>query len=217
LLSASVDKLKSLSASLKNTIIGMVAPNSDAVNRQNAQAFIATALILAKSGMAGSIDETKLNDALGVVAKPSEALFSTFEDYQRDFLKTSIDISNLSEEAESQATKAVSQLDVAKSQLEAITKGYEAENLRLDTLITTAQEQLDAINGTTIAVMSIADALKNMGGSMDTLNARQNPVESMYENFLGRSSDQGGKDFWNNSIANGGTLSGTATGFVNSI
>jgi hypothetical protein len=216
LLSASVDKLKSLSTSLKNALAGMVAPNSDAVNRKNAQAFIATALILAKSGMAGSIDETKLNDALGVVAKPSEALFSTFEDYQRDFLKTSIDISNLSDATESQATKAMTQLDVAKAQLEAITTGYEAENLRLDAILTSAQDQIDAINGTTIAVMSIADALKNLGGSLSTLDARQNPVDSMYKNLLGRQSDTAGADYWKSNLASGSSPSDIAGGFVSS-
>jgi tape measure domain-containing protein len=216
LLSTSVDKLKSLSTSLKNALAGMVAPNSDAVNRKNAQAFIATALILAKSGMAGSIDEAKLNDALGVVAKPSEALFSTFEDYQRDFLKTSIDISNLSDATESQATKAMTQLDVAKAQLEAITTGYEAESLRLDAILTSAQDQIDAINGTTIAVMSIADALKNLGGSLSTLDARQNPVDSMYKNLLGRESDTAGADYWKSNLASGSSPSDIAGGFVTS-
>ena len=219
LLSTSVDKLKSLSTSLKNALAGMVAPNSDAVNRKNAQAFIATALILAKTGMAGSIDEDKLNDALGTVAKPSEDLFATFEDYQRDFLKTAIDISNLSEEAESQATKAVSQLDVAKSQLEAITKGYEAENLRLDALITTAQEQLDAINGTTTAVMSIANALSNFEHAstvLDTTKTTQDPIESMYIKLLDRTSDAGGKQYWQDDLARGKTLSDIAGNFVKS-
>jgi hypothetical protein len=215
-LTSSVAKLTSLSNALKNSLRGMSAAGSESTNRINAQSFIASALKMARSGKAESIDETQLNDALSVIAKPSELLFATFEDYQRDFLKTAIDISNLSDETASQTSKAVSQLDVAKSQLEAIKTANEAENLRLDAILTSAQDQLDAINGTTIAVMSVAEAITNLSANLSVLNARQNPVESMYQNFLGRASDQSGKDFWNNSIANGSTINDTAAGFVKS-
>jgi hypothetical protein len=212
-LSTSVSKLSSLSASLKSALNSMVAPNSEAINRKNAQAFITSALAMAKAGNAGAIDEAKLNDALSIVAKPSEALFSTFEDYQRDFLKTSINISELSDATASQASKAVSQLDVAKSQLEAIKTGYEKEVARLDAIISNAQLQIDAINGTTTAVLSIAAALSALAAAA-TLSqsvapaagaATSSSIAGDYQSILGRAPDAAGLSYWTGQAARGMT------------
>jgi hypothetical protein len=170
-LTTTVTKLTALSNMLKNSLKGMSVAGSESTNRSTAQAFIANALGMAKSGQAGSIDETQLNDALGVIARPSEMLFATFEDYQRDFLKTAISISNLSDNLTSETSKAVSQLDVAKSQLEVLKDTYAAENLRLDEIIRSAQEQIDAVNGTTVAVMTVSAALTGLAAAIAALAA----------------------------------------------
>lgn len=180
-LTASVTKLTSLSNMLKNSLKSMSVAGSEATNRATAQAFITDALRMAQSGKAGSIDETQLNDALGVVAKPSELLFATFEDYQRDFLKTAISVSNLSDALTSEKSKAVSQLDVAKSQLEVLKDTYTAENLRLDEIIRSAQEQIDAVNGTTVAVMTVTDAIVNLTAAILAMKQMQTPTAKTYK------------------------------------
>ncbi len=172
-LTAAVTKLTSLSNMLKNSLKGMSVAGSEATNRATAQEFIADSLRMAQAGQAGSIDEAKLSDALGVIARPSEMLFSTFEDYQRDFLKTAISVSNLSDNLASETSKAVSQLDVAKSQLEVLKDTYAAENLRLDEIIRSAQEQIDAVNGTTVAVMTVTDAIVSLTAAILAMKQMQ--------------------------------------------
>ena len=171
-LTTSVGKLSSIANTLKSTLnsLSLVAPKSEAINRAQAQATIASALILAKTGGVGAIDEAALNSALSTVAKPSESLFSTFTEYQKDFLQTSINISELSGLAGDQLSTGNEQLDAAKDQLKATHDLQNAAMSRLDKLIIGAQAQVDAANNTTIAVMSIADALagltKATGGTL---------------------------------------------------
>ena len=180
-ITASVSKLASISATLKNTLNGMVAPNSEAISRANAQATISASLILAKTGGVGKIDETALNNALGVVSKPSEALFSTFTDYQRDFLSTSNDIADLSNIAGSQLSTGNEQLDAAKATLTTLQDFQAAEMTRLDNIISSAQAQINAINGTTVAVMSISAALVGLASALGGQTLAQTPVQTLKE------------------------------------
>ena len=180
-ITASVSKLASISATLKSTLNGMIAPNSEAISRANAQATISSSLILAKTGGIGKIDEAALNNALGVVSKPSEALFSTFTDYQRDFLSTSIDIADLSKLAGDQLGSGNAQLDAAKETLTALQDFQASEMLRLDNIISSAQAQIDAINGTTTAVMSISAALAALALALGTQTLAQAPAPKLQE------------------------------------
>ena len=180
-ITASVSKLASISATLKSTLNGMIAPNSEAISRANAQATISSSLILAKTGGIGKIDEAALNNALGVVSKPSEALFSTFTDYQRDFLSTSIDIADLSKLAGDQLGSGNAQLDAAKATLTTLQDFQASEMLRLDNIISSAQAQINAINGTTTAVMTISAALAALALALGTQTLAQAPAQTLKE------------------------------------
>lgn len=165
-LGLSISKLSGLSNALKSTLNNLVMPGTEGAQRSVAQAQIATALAVAKAG--GVLpDEASLSNALSVVSKPSEALFSTFEDYQRDFFKTATDIADLNAIAETQLTDAQNQTDLLRKQLESLKLGFDAENLRLDGVITMAQAQIDAANGTTAAVMTIAQAISSLAAALN--------------------------------------------------
>jgi len=143
-------------------------------------------------------------------------LFATFSDYQKDFAVTAGTIAALSDAAASTTSKATSQLDVMKTQLQITKDGYDADIKALDTQIANAQAQIDAINGTTVAVMTVADAINNLGGSLAALSARKDPIGSMYQSLLGRTPDAAGSSFWNASMESGASLSTIASGFVGS-
>jgi tellurite resistance protein len=80
-----------VSTSLKSALDRLTIAGNESSDRAQAQAYLKTALIIAKAG-GGMPDEQKLGKALDELTKPSEALFSTFSDYQRDFYKTANDI-----------------------------------------------------------------------------------------------------------------------------
>ena len=107
-------------------------------DRQNAQAFLTSALAIAKAG--GSITNLAgMDKALADIAKPSENLYASFTDYAR---------------SQSQANDTITQLaDYADSQ------------------VSIAQQQLDAINGTTSAVQTLGGALSELVGAVNTRNS----------------------------------------------
>ncbi|MDO9141012.1 MAG: hypothetical protein Q7U38_11880 [Methylobacter sp.] len=176
-LSDSVGKLSSIAGKLKSTLDGMANPaDSGMIGRMVAQAVIRSSLELARTGQ-GFGDEEALTKALGVVSEPSEGLFGNFVDYQRDFLRTSIDISALSFIADEQLTTEELLLKTAKDSLETLKATYDGEMTRLDGILENAQAQIDAVNGVTVAVMTIHDALNNLAAALSTQKPAQAAVK----------------------------------------
>ena len=205
-LTKSAQRLTSITALLKNAIPDI--PGQEGASRIAGQATLSAALAAARAG--GVLpDEDTLRTALDAVAKPSEQLFSTFLDYQRDFIRTANDISNLSDIADWQKRKADLSVTTAQMALEQDRMAYEAELTRLDGILSGAQAQIDAVNGTTLAVMSIADALNalaaalGVAGAAKTAAGAANPTPGLYQKFLGRAPDKAGEAFYNNEIASG--------------
>jgi hypothetical protein len=188
-ISASVGSLQSLSNRLKSSLANPLA-GTDGQQRQSAQALIASVLAIAKSGGGLPKDTTALESALSTVSKPSQALFGSFEDYARDFYKTSTDIAALSDitdttltaqqqmlaqlEAQSAISKAAysSQAKLLKAQYDQAVKG-------LDTTLASAQKQLDALHGIDTSVLSVSAAIDRLAaalGAAKTTQATSNAV-----------------------------------------
>lgn len=87
-LGESVKTLESLNKSVDQTLKAMFGTEEFAhKNRTQAQSFIASAIGGFRStGKPG--DVAAIQEALSVIAKPSQDLFATFEDYQRDFFRS---------------------------------------------------------------------------------------------------------------------------------
>lgn len=171
-LSSSVSRLSSISSTLKNAVNRMSMPGNDAIERQQGQAFIGSALMIAR--LNGTLpDEAALNKALDAVSKPSENLFSTFADYQRDFYATANDIRELSGYAQSSLDYETEHLNALKAQLEATKSGYEAEISRLDNVLKSGRTQVDAVNGSTLAVLSVTDAIAALATAIDAQSQAQ--------------------------------------------
>jgi len=214
-LGASVSRLSGLSNALKAAINGMSLAGAESADRALAQAQISAALVIAKAG--GVLpDEAALSNALSVVAKPSEALFTNFVDYQRDFALTKNSIIDLNDVAERQLNKDTAQVDLLNAQLAATRAGYDAEMVRLDKIVSDAQAQIDAINGTTAAVLSVADAMANFkqaasvavpvvsgGSAPNALGASS--IADLYQINLGRAPDAAGLAYWTEQF--GGSIS----------
>jgi hypothetical protein len=142
-----VDKLRSLSDALQSSLNGRSVPGQFGADYAQAQSQIITEAVIARAG--GILpDVASLQNALSTVAQPTEQLFATFTDYQRDFLKTSNSIKDLADLTDVQ-------LSVEDRTLNVMKEGYTAEMSRLDGILSAAQLQIDAINGVNASVLSV--------------------------------------------------------------
>jgi hypothetical protein len=94
-LSDSVSKLRNLSETLHSWLDRLQKPGFEEFDRTQAQAQIKSVLAVARAG-GGLPINGEIDKSLDVLSRPSEHLFSTFVDYQRDFLLTANDIGALS-------------------------------------------------------------------------------------------------------------------------
>lgn len=136
-----VSKIRGLTDSLKQTLQSLRPIGSEGLDRTRAQQQIAQALAVARAGGALPAADD-LRNALSVVAKPSEELFGSFEDYLRDFYRTSVDISDLNTIAGQQLDSVQTQLDATIAVKDALDSANEANLARLDAM----KEALDTAN-----------------------------------------------------------------------
>ena len=88
-------------------------------DRQNAQAFLTSALAIAKAG--GSITNLDgMDKALADIAKPSENLYASFTDYARAQAEASATISQLADYADAQVSMAQKQIDAINGTTSAV-------------------------------------------------------------------------------------------------
>ena len=123
---------------------------SPKLTRVNAQANLRVLLALAKSsGVLPSTDA--LAPSLAALREPSEGLFTTFVDYQRDFLKTAKDIDDMSRLADKQVSIEQQTID------------------KLDAQLTAAKDQLDALKGVDTSVKDVTTAVNDFNKAMQDL------------------------------------------------
>ncbi len=193
---AIVAKHQALSSALRSTLDGMSVPGQELFGRQSAQAQIQAALAMAKAS--GSLpDADGLKRALSVVGQDASALFATQQDYLRDFYTTQNDIAALADITDST-------LSIEEKSL----KLLEEEGKRLDSILTSAQQQLDVLKGIDTSVLSVADAIAALGLSIasakgNAVVASAGAVNAQYQSVLGRAPDAAGMQFWQDQAAKG--------------
>ena len=168
--STSVGKLQALSDTLKSTLDSMRIGGSESTYRAAAQSQISAALASVRAGGALPVDG-QLDSALRTVSQPSEQLFSSFEDYARDFYKTANDIAALGDLTTVQLSAEEATQLILRSQLTALEDGFRKQNRALDDILSNAEEQLDAAKGIDNSVQSVADAVLGLGAILGALGA----------------------------------------------
>lgn len=206
---AAFNKLQSLSQALHSTLDSLQSPDQKASERAAAQAQIRAALAIANAG--GPLpDSDSLKNALSAVTQDASGQFSNYVDYMRDLAKTKSDIAQLAGITDDSLSVEQKSLDALKDQL-----------ARLDDIVANGQAQLDALNGQSIATLSLAQALAAFQGSITS--AQTNPVVSgtsiiagFYQDLLGRAPDQAGLQYWQDVLARGNSLDAIRSGFMDS-
>ncbi|NHZ34477.1 hypothetical protein [Massilia rubra] len=194
-----------LNTALASTVIESKA--FDGAQRRSAQELLARAAATTRGG--GTADIKGLDDALATIAKPSQQLFRTFEEWARDQARTGNTIAAL--QANAKAEIDVAELTVAAinrsvsaieggtaAELRLLKEQHEAAMAKQQLIIDSAKLQLDAALGLNTGILSVTEALKQFGTALTVVKTTQSPrtVEGLYEQILGRKGEQGGLDFW---------------------
>lgn len=204
---SSVEKLTDLSKTLHDAV-SAAAGDAGSLSRADGQAQIQAALAIARAG--GPLPTAdSLKDAIAAVSRDNMDDYSTFEDYQRDRLSSAIALNDLAKITDGQLDTATLQLNALqglRDQQEAI---YNAEVARLDSIVATAQMQVDAVKGVDISVQTVQAAvmgLQSILGSVSTQMSAAATIAQQYQSSLGRAPDAEGYAFWQNAAATGTSL-----------
>ncbi|WP_312487772.1 DUF4214 domain-containing protein [Massilia timonae] len=192
----SVQRIQALSQSLRSALDGMMVQGREAEDRQAAQEQLQAALASAKAS--GTLPNAEdLRKALSVVSRDSAQMFTTQNEYLRDFYATRAGIEDLA-----------GLTDDALSVEERSLRRLEDQVKQYDQLLQHEQEQIDVLKGISITGVSIEQALQALHVAM--LAAGRNPINSAtsaindaYKSALGRTPDQAGFDYWKDRAAGG--------------
>jgi tape measure domain-containing protein len=226
-ISERVRDLESLANSLRAAFNGarIESDEFDRAARERAQNVLRSAL-----GNSNKSTEA-IQNALSEVGRPSQQFFGNFVDYARDAAQTKNTIGTLLAETESQLTldqrtlaalesrsaqadahqKAqLESLDAQKkliaesfdAQLKSDEAAYKSELARLDNVLTTGQQQLDALRGINNSVLSVSSAVAGLKSALKQLAAVDNTaaITAAYNTVLGRAPDQAGMAYWQKQI-----------------
>lgn len=208
--SAAVTRLQSLSQALHGAFSGMQSTDQQQMAARAAgQAQISAALASARAG--GQLpDADKLKDALSAVQKDASDQFSSYTDYLRDLYKTQSDIGALAGLTDDSLSVEQKALQAAQDQLTA-----------LDSVLASAQAQVDELKGQSTTLLSIDQAIAGLGTAL--LSAGRNPLVSAtsaisgaYQQYLGRDPDAGGMDYYQNLVAGGTSIDAIKSGIADS-
>lgn len=200
---------------VKSTLQTLIGQFDPVANRKGAQQLISNA---ARTGNIG--DPVALENALGLIAQPSEELFGSFSDYQLDFLRTANDVAKLNGITGKQLSIEQQTLAALTDQLTQAQEQHQQTLAKLDNQLLTAQQQLQVQLGTDTKILSMSDALKELADAMKALAAAQAgatpgaQINSWYDKVLGRTPDAAGADYWKNQIDKNG-IAPTQSEFAN--
>jgi phage-related minor tail protein len=198
---AAFTKLQSLSQALHSTLDSLQSPEQKLYARAMAQAEIRADLAITKAG--GTLSDAQvesLKKALGAVTQDASSQFSSYSDYMRDLLKTQNDVAQLGDITDDSLSVEQKSLDALNAQLKS-----------LDAIVANGQAQIDALNGQSVGLLSLAQVMAAFQSSIGS--AQANPVvggtstiAGFYQDLLGRAPDQSGVQFWQDQIARGTSL-----------
>lgn len=142
----------SLSSALSN--MALESSRADLMTRRAAKAQVIAANAIAKAG--GPLPGVgQLDKALEMLARPSEQLYATFEEYATDFYATQKSLMEL------QAV-ASGQVSIDEQALKNQEDYFAAEMERFDELLEFYQDQLDTLNGIDNSVLTVVEAVNDL-------------------------------------------------------
>src|SRR5690606_11258077 len=174
----SLSDLQSLAGRLQSTLSSMRGQTDSMASREWAQQQLAQSLSVARlTGVMAT--GANFEDALSVLARPSEDLFATFEDYQADFAGTAADIFALNELTAQQITIEERTLRTLQNQLEYAEKAHVEELAKYDEMLEHARMQVELALGTYTQTKSIAQAMFDVYRIVAAINTKIGAEEDL--------------------------------------
>ncbi|KRB73440.1 hypothetical protein [Noviherbaspirillum sp. Root189] len=162
-LTKTIDKLKGLSSVLNSALDRRSLSSQFGSDQAAARAQIATALAIARAG--GVLpDADSLSQVLEVIAQPSEQLYATFQEYQRQYIKDSNNIRELAELTDGQ-------LSIEERTLASLEQQHVADMKYYDDMLAFEKAKIDALNGIDTSVQSLSTALAAYGAAIAAAKA----------------------------------------------
>lgn len=171
---ASMEKLTASTSQLKS-IVSAVTAAIDTLSpmaRGDANALIRSQTGIIGSG--GTADEAAISRALAALQRPTEDLFATRLEWQRDQAEATNNIAALGAVAENRLTIEQQMLDTAESTQRLLKSAFEAEKNRLDNILIEAKKQLDTLNGINTSILTLGDAITVFNASVLALATKTN-------------------------------------------
>lgn len=151
----SISRLRSLSDALKTTISSINPLSRDAAKRQIEQAFA--------DAQRGKLADSKdLDEALKVLGQKSTSGFSSGIAYDIEQAKTANLLSNFKGLTDKQLTTEEQTLIQLQDQQKTLKDGFDREIASLDSILESAQRQIDLLTGLNTAILSLNSALGNL-------------------------------------------------------
>jgi phage-related minor tail protein len=137
----------------------------DRARRASALATLQAALAQAKTGV--RVDKLPgIEQALGVLSKPSDQLFGRFEDYVRSQDEAADAMRQLGDQASGQLSVAEMTLKATEDASKALEKQYQQDVAALDQTLAVWREQIDVSRGIDVSVLTVRDAVDRLAASI---------------------------------------------------
>lgn len=155
----SIAKLKSLSDALKSTTDALRP-----IGLTQARAQIQDAIANAKNGIFP--DAAGIGQALSALSNQSTDRFASRFDFLSSRAQSAGLVDQLGALTANKMTDEQRMLEALQSSKDALTEGFNTQIAQLDGLITSAQQQIDIMNGTYVAIRSVGDAIGDLNRTL---------------------------------------------------
>lgn len=171
---AVISNIRTVSDQLHSSISSFTTSITSAENRKSAQGTLSEMLLSAQNGVLP--DTSQLSTVLSVLSQSSSSQFGNSLDYQKDYYKTVQQVTALSALTDNKLTDAQQQLSIAQQQLTVLQNSYNVQSSSLDATYNVAVQQVNALYGINSSVLTVAQAVANLGTSMASYTTTQTAV-----------------------------------------
>lgn len=163
----SIGKINSIFGAIQSAIKSTEVQSEalDRARRTSALATLQAALAQAKTGV--RVDKLPgIEQALGVLSKPSDQLFGRFEDYVRSQDEAADAMRQLGDQASGQLSVAEMTLKATEDSAKALEKQYQQDVAALDQTLAIWRENIDVSRGIDVSVLTVRDAVDRLAASI---------------------------------------------------
>lgn len=182
----SVSKLKSFSDSLKSTVNDLAPMNREFAKR-----------IVGNSIKSGNFDSPQLQFAIDRLKDQSTDGFTSSGDFKKEQIKAANLLSDLGSSADKQLESQKSYLSSLENQSDLLTKGFNNQIDRLDSILEQAQMQSDSLSGINTSILDLTKAI-----SQFNLKVSQAGGLGITDPFTGQSGTTGNTSISDQQIVN---------------